>query len=314
MTEAQPSEWQQKITGEWYGAPSVFDALGTHQGYEKVARASVFEDGKTVYWMKTELEGGGPLRPRFELGAQFEFAVQDSDAHRIYQGPDFYGAGEPFGMLVDAHYYSPAWQADLRTMVHILDDGETQVYSSLLYDGPTICAVFNGVYKVAFDYATNAVTRQRIDDFTALEKSRGPRPHVAPTKSSGRWSGSMKVYDSQQNEIGKNDVVIHHKPIDLLRAEQTVEISGTFDRTYTVVRERQGNRHTFHGPDVWGNSHAYGRANYISQHFTNEWIKCKGREFLLDPETLDMSVAWQFAEGENLKWTTYGLLTWEVDA
>ena len=33
-------------------------------------------------------------------------------------------AGQPYGALVDAHYYSPAWQADLRTMVHILDDGE----------------------------------------------------------------------------------------------------------------------------------------------------------------------------------------------
>ena len=52
---------------------------------------------------------------------------------------------------MDAHYYSPGWTGDLRTMVHILPDGETQVYSSLIYDGPKICTVFNGIYKVAFD-------------------------------------------------------------------------------------------------------------------------------------------------------------------
>ncbi len=184
-SDATPSEWQQKITGEWYGRPSVFDPTGVHQGFEEVSRASVFENGETTYWMRTELIGGGPLRARFELGDQFEFQVKDSDQHRIYLGPDFYGAGEPFGGLVDAHYYSPAWQADLKTMVHILEDGETQVYSSLLYDGPTICAVFNGVYKVAFDYETNTETRKRIDAFSDLEERRGPKPQILPTKRAG---------------------------------------------------------------------------------------------------------------------------------
>ena len=55
MGEQQPSEWQKKITGEWYGRPSVFDPDGNHVGYERVSRASVFEDGTTRYWMKTDL-------------------------------------------------------------------------------------------------------------------------------------------------------------------------------------------------------------------------------------------------------------------
>jgi len=59
-------------------------------------------------------------------------------------------------MLVDAHYYSPGWTSDLRTLVHILPDGKTQVYSSLLYDGPAINAVFNGVYKVKTNNSPNA--------------------------------------------------------------------------------------------------------------------------------------------------------------
>ena len=35
--------------------------------------------------------------------------------------------GYPYGMLVDAHYYSPGWTSDLRTLVHILPDGKTRV-------------------------------------------------------------------------------------------------------------------------------------------------------------------------------------------
>ncbi len=309
---AQPSDWQQRITGEWYGAPSVFDAHGVHQGYEKVSRASVFEDGRTVYWMQTELEGGGPLRPRFELADQFEFSVEDSDAHRLYLGPDFYGAGEPFGAMVDAHYYSPAWKADLKTMVHVLADGETQVYSSLLYEGPTIVAVFNGVYKVAFDYADNAATRERIDAFTALEKQRGPRPQVLPQKRSGRWTGTLEVFDAEQKPVGEAQVAIEHRPLDLTRAEQVVTITGAIERSWRVTRNREGNLTTFHGPDAWGNGRTYGRAMYPIYHLLGDAQKVKGREFLVDADTGELSVVWQFVTGEVLDHAAFGLLTWEA--
>jgi hypothetical protein len=307
------SQWQQRIEGQWYGAPSVFDPEGNHVGYENVSRASVFRDGETIYWMKTELDATGPLRARFELGDQFEFGVRDSDEHRIYQGPDFYGAGEPFGSMVDAHYYSPAWQADLHTMVHILPDGQTQVYSSLLYDGPTICAVFNGVYKVAFDYETNDETRQRIDDFKALEKTRGPRPQVLPTKRAGTWRGDFEIYGPDQKPTGSARVEVRHEPIDLLRSTQTFRVTGDLERTWTVNRERQGNRVTFHGPDAWGNGFTYGRALYPSVHFADEALKFKGREFLIDADG-PMSVVWQFSEGEILQYVMFGVLDWEADA
>jgi hypothetical protein len=311
LTE-QPSDWQQRIEGEWFGQPAVFDPQGNHVGYEKVSRASVFQDGRTTYWMKTTLEATGELRARFELADQFEFAVRDGQ-HRVYLGPDFYGAGEPYGSLVDAHYYSPAWQADLRTMVHVLADGRTQVYSSLLYDGPTICAVFNGVYRVAFDRETNDETRADIDAFVALERDRGPRPQVLPQKRAGTWSGDMEVYGPDQKPIGTNRVVIRHEPIDLLRARHTVEIRGVEDRTYSFERTRNGNLTTFHGPDVWGNARTYGRALYPSQHMTGSALKLKGREFLIDDD-LDLSVVWQVSEGESLQYVSYGLLSWEADA
>ena len=142
----QPSNWQQKIEGEWHGLPSIFDVHGNHSGYNKVYRSSVFKDGQTTYMMNTKIqEGANELLPRLEVSDIFSFGVIDSDQDRIYLGPDFIGAGHPYGTLVDAHYYSPGWTGDLRTMVHILPDGETQVYSSLIYDGPTLFTVFNGI-------------------------------------------------------------------------------------------------------------------------------------------------------------------------
>ena len=45
---ARPSEWQQRIEGEWHGVPSVFDAQGNHVGFEYVDRASVVEDGSAL--------------------------------------------------------------------------------------------------------------------------------------------------------------------------------------------------------------------------------------------------------------------------
>ena len=162
--DQQPSEWQKSIEGQWYGIPSVFEPDGTHVGHIKVNRASTAADGKTTYTMDTDLDVRGPLRPRFEA-KDFSFGVLDGDGDRVYLGPDFMGAGQPYGRLVDAHYYSPAWQADLRTMVHVLADGQTQVYSSLLFDGPTLVGVFNGLYQVAHDYDANPETKATIDAF-----------------------------------------------------------------------------------------------------------------------------------------------------
>ena len=309
MTENKPSEWQKQIEGTWHGYPSIFDAQANHIGHNKVYRSSVFEDGQTTYFMNTVLEASAPLRYRLEA-SDFEFGVLDSDQNRIYLGPDFIGAGHPHGLLVDANYYSPQWGADLRTMVHVLEDGKTQVYSSLLYDGPTIFSVFNGVYKVSHDYDTNPETQAFIDEFVASEKVNGSKPHVLPAKRSGKWTGKMAVYNAQQEQIGTNQVEIDYKPISLLGAEETVRISGVIDREYTFARGRNSHRHTFEGPDIYGNGIAYGRALYTTQHFYKEAFKIKGREFLIDDD-YTMSVVWQFMDSDRMKYTTFGLLTWE---
>jgi hypothetical protein len=306
----QPSSWQKRIEGEWHGYPSIFDADGNHVGYNKVYRASVFENGKTIYTMNTKIvEAAGLLVPRFEVSDIFSFGVIDSDRDRIYLGPDFVGAGHPYGTLVDAHYYAPGWTGDLRTMVHILPDGETQVYSSLIYDGPKICTVFNGIYKVAFDYHTNPETKARIDAHNAAERVNGRNPHILPAKKAGAWDGEMLVYGADQQLLGTNKVHIDYQPLDLLRAEMTVTLGGVFDKKYTFRRYRNASRHTFDGPDLFGNSMGYGRALYTSQHFFGESLKIKGREFLID-DNFTLSVVWQFSKSDRMQYTTFGVLNW----
>ena len=308
MSEKNPSSWQEKIVGEWYGCPSVFTAEGDHVGYNKVNRSSVFLDGKTTYFMETSLDATGPIRSRFEA-RDFAFGVLDSDQDRIYMGPDFMGSGQPFGSLVCAQYYSPAWTADLETMVHILPDGETQVYSSLLYDGPTITAVFNGVYKVAFDYETNPETQARIDTFVAKERVQGKSPHVLPFKHAGEWTGSLYVYSSDQNLLGEEQVSIQYIPQTLLRASSTVQTHGILNHQYEFVRHRNGHRHAFEGPDMYGNGMGYGRALYTTQHLYGKAVRIRGREFIID-DHFTMSVVWQIFESGRPKYTAFGVLKW----
>jgi hypothetical protein len=310
---AQPSRWQQRIEGVWYGRPGVFDAGGARIGFNKVFRSSRFEHGRTTYTMDTTLEATGPLRYRLEA-RDFAFAVQDSDQDRIYLGPDFIGAGHPTGALVDAHYYSPQWMADLRTMVH-LPDAETQVYSSLLYDGPTIIAVFNGLYRVAFDYDTNPETRARIDAFVAEETARSEKPHVLPAKQAGTWRGVFECYDAAGAKGPPLGVMLRYEPLSLTRARCTLTTTSdipALNRAFTFERSRFENRHTFEGPDLWGNGIAYGRALYTTQHVYGRAEKIRGREFLID-DAYTMSGVWQWLFGDAKAYTTFGLLAWQHD-
>lgn len=308
-TGSQASSWQKRIEGDWHGVPSVFEAPGNHVGHIKVSRASVFADGRTTYTMDTAAEIAGPLRARFEA-KDFAFGVKDSDQDRVYMGPDFFGAGQPWGALVDAHYYSPAWAADLRTMVHVLPDGKTQAYSSLLYEGPTLVAVFNGLYKNAVDYGESPATTAAIDAFLASERKAGATPHVLPFKHAGSWTGELTAFGPKQQPAGQASVRIDYRPITLLRAGVEVQVSGPFARRFRYERSRQGNRHTFDGPEVWGNAIGYGRALYTSQHFHGDALSLKGREFLLD-DRFTLSVVWQVWAGVELRHVLFGVLRWE---
>jgi len=313
---AEPSEWQKKIAGEWHGRPGLFDAEGNHVGYERIQRASeVLDDGSTVYWMNGTLDGAGPLRNRFQLGADFRFQVIDSDENRVYLGPDFHGTGQPYGLFVDAHYYSPGWQADLRTWNQVLPDGKTQVYSSVLHDGWTVCAVFNGLYKVIDVGDTAEETTSFVDSWIQDETDRAPRPHVLPTKQKGAWTGNMEVYDARsQEKIGDNQVTIDHEPTALTRATQTITWEGAVERKYTLNRFRKDQNTTYEGDDVMGNARNYGRALFTSQHFTcgDVW-KIKGREYLMD-DSQDLAIVWELFKGDMLTQVHFGHLTWKAQS
>jgi hypothetical protein len=304
------SDWQKRIEGDWHGVPSVFDAAGNHVGHIKVSRASKNEGGRTTYYMDTALEVTGPLRARFEA-KDFAFGVRDGERDRVYLGPDFVGAGHPWGAVVDAHYYSPAWQADLRTLVHILPDGKTQAYSSQLFEGPTLLAVFNGLYTMATDTQQNPESARFVDAFVASERRRGGATHVLPFKHAGVFTGELTVHDEAQRPAGTAKVRIDYRPVTLLRAQVEVSITGAIERRFRYERARAGNRHLYDGPDVFGNGLGYGRALYFSQHVYGKAEKLRGREFLIDDQ-YTTSVVWQLLGSDRVSHVLYGVLKFEA--
>ncbi|MEV4414054.1 hypothetical protein [Catellatospora sp. NPDC049609] len=312
---AEPSAWQQRITGEWHGRPSLFDASGTWCGYEDIRRSSVFADGVTTYYMDGGLTGGGPLAGQFRLGAPFAFGVKDADDNRVYTGPDFYGTGQPYGSFVDSHYYGPGWQVDLNTWNQILPDGQTQVYSSVLYQGWSVVGCFNGVYTRSHDHDENPATQARVAEFLAAETRRGPVPHIMPTKQAGAYAGSVELWGADQKQRGTVDVRLALEPVDLLHTRRTLTWSGALERTATAVVRRDGNRLFHEGPQVWGNAIAFGRAAFGSLHFTDV-VKLKTREVLIDAEPgmsagKQLAVVYEVFDGNVLDGVMHGLLEWE---
>tara|TARA_R110001583_G_scaffold97861_1_gene242715 strand:+ start:2810 stop:3772 length:963 start_codon:yes stop_codon:yes gene_type:complete len=308
MSDKQPSEWQKSITGDWHGFPAVYAPDGTHVGVNKVTRSSVFEDGKTTYWMKTDFDAVGQLANRFECG-EFGFGVLDSDQNRIYTGPDLIGSGRPFGPLVDSKYFSPGWNTDLRTINHVIEERGVQVYSSQLFEADTLVAVFNGLYVRTHDHDTNPETQKTVAEFLENEKKIGKKPFLLPQKQSGTWTGNMDVYNVQQEKVGVNQVTIKYTPITLLRARMDVTIEGVINRQFSYERSRYENHHQYHGPDVFGNAIAYGRYLFGIQHFYGEAMKFWSRDVMLDANNTLCSM-WQFYNSQQEEYTTFGVLDW----
>ncbi|TKB46036.1 hypothetical protein [Thalassotalea mangrovi] len=310
MAEQKPSNFQQAITGEWHGLPSVFDVDGSHTGFNKVNRASVFEGDKVTYWMETDFQNSGPLRNRFDTaGARFEFGVIDSDQDRVYCGPDFMGAGRPYGLLVDSNYYSPGWNTDLRTVNLIIPERGIQVYSSQLFEADTLVAVFNGLYVVTQDHDNNVDEQNMVREFLENEQKAAKKPFILPVKESGQWRGTLQVHDDKQQHIGETEVIIDYRPLTLRSAEMTVTMKGAIERRFTYRRSRVDNVHTFEGPDVYGNGRAYGRYLWSIQHFYGEAFKLKSRDTLIDDNHSLCSV-WQFYQSNKEQYTVFGLMEW----
>ncbi|MET7399301.1 hypothetical protein ABZS66_38050 [Dactylosporangium sp. NPDC005572] len=305
---SEPSGWQQRIAGEWVGRPSLFDADGTWRGYEDIRRSSVFEDGVTTYYMDGGLDGGGPLAGRFRLGAPFAFGVVDSDADRIYTGPDFHGSGQPYGSFVDAAYYGPGWQVGLNTWNQVIGDGDTQVYSSMLYQGPSVVGCFNGVYH-------RGLAAEALAEHLAAETRNGPVPFILPTKQAGAYRGECSYWGADQKLVGPVDVAVALTPVDLLRTRLTVTWSGAVELAFDADWRRDGFRSFYEGPGAWGNAVAYGRANYASLHVAGSAVRLTSREFMIDATPgmsagSTLAVAYRVHAGMTLSGVVHGVLRW----
>ncbi|MEV0248662.1 hypothetical protein AB0H76_18825 [Nocardia sp. NPDC050712] len=300
-TAAGPSTFQQRIAGEWVGRPSLFDDTGTWRGYEDIRRSSVFADGATTYYMNGGLTGGGDLAGRFALGAPFAFGVRDSDSDRLYTGPDFFGAGQPYGGFVDANYYGPGWQVALNTWNQTL--GDTQVYSSVLYQGPAMVGVFNGVYTRDPD-----LVEQRIETETRC----GSVVFTVPTKEKSRYAGEVELWSAGQRLQGTVHLLLEIDPISLLVADQRRILSGPLESTLRGTVRRDGVRSFHEGPEVWGNGNSYGRADFVRLH-TTDGRRLIGREFMMDAEPgmgagTRLAIVYQLFEHNTLTAVLHGVL------
>ncbi|MEU0538940.1 hypothetical protein ABZ319_03660 [Nocardia sp. NPDC005978] len=267
-----PSAFQQRIAGEWVGRPSLFDAAGTWQGFEDIRRSSVHADGTTTYYMDGGLTGGGPLAGRFALGAPFAFGVLDTGGDRVYTGPDFFGSGQPYGGFVDANYYGPGWQVSLNTWNQTI--GDTQVYSSVLYQGPAMVGVFDGVYTRDPDLADARVEHETRCGATVFR---------VPTKDKSRYAGELELWGADQRSVGSVRMELEIDPVSLVVADHRLTISGSLESSSRFTVRRDGVRSFHEGPDIWGNGNSYGRAHFVRLH-TADGRRLHGREFMLDAE------------------------------
>lgn len=306
MSTAQPSNWQQLITGDWHGMPALFKPDGSQVAFNRVSRSSVFENGRTTYYMHTNFEGADVFTSRFQI-PEFAFGVIDSDKDRVYTGPDFYGTGRPFGPLVDSEYFSPGWNVQLRTVNHIVPDRGLQVYSSQLFEGNCLVAVFNGLYINT--RGKGPEIEARVEAHIASERARAKTPFVLPVKHQGTWKGEMAVYNAEQELVGTNQVVIEYTPVDLLRARITVTVSGVVNRQFSYLRSRDANHHQFHGPDVFGNGMSFGRYCYSRAHFLGEAAMLDSRETLIDDQ-FSLCCYWQFKKSQKEQYNSFGVLDW----
>ncbi len=307
MTQPAPSNWQQLITGEWHGMPALFKPDGTQVAFNRVARESKFENGRTTYYMHTNFDGADVFTSRFQI-PEFAFGVIDSDQDRVYTGPDFIGSGRPFGPLVDSEYFSPGWNVQLRTINHIVPERGLQVYSSQLFEGNCLVAVFNGLYINTRDHSPE--TLERIEQHLEAERRQAKKPYVLPVKHAGRWSGEMQVYSPEQDYLGTNRVEIVYTPLDLVRARMDVRVEGVVNKQFSFTRSRNANHHQFHGPDAYGNGMSFGRYLYARNHFFGLAETLDSRETLID-DNFSLCSYWQFKKSQREAFNSFGVLEWE---
>jgi len=185
-----------------------------------------------------------------------------------------------------------------------------QVYSSLLHEGATLVAAFNGLYIVTQDHPENEATRQRVAAWLRREQVEGKRPFVLPPKHEGCWTGDLQVYDASQQLVGTNQTTVDYRPINLTRAEVRIKTRGVVDSVLTYERTRDHNHHQYHGPDLFGNGIAYGRYLYSVLHEYGKAARLETRDVLIDGDCT-LVVNWNYFYSQRRTYTAHGVLRWQ---
>ncbi|NTU78849.1 MAG: hypothetical protein HGA45_05505 [Chloroflexales bacterium] len=309
MTETR-SVWQQRIEGVWYGMPSVFDAEGHHVGYGRFERTVTTDgEGRPVFMVRPELQLEGPLRERLR-SVELVLWVLD-DGSRVYVGRDFYGAGMPFGSALLGSDYLQPWDSVTSVVVQLLPGGKTQVYSLLLYEGPTLLGVLLGNYTLLYDYARSDETRAAVEAFLAAERSMGQYPFSAASARAGRWVGQIEAFGADSEPLGLCEMTIAQRPCGEDGADLTVMVGGALSWAWRTTCRRQGQHYFFEGPDLYGNGAAFGRALFTTRYVQGQALKIVGREMLLD-ERHTLAIVWQLLRDGRPEAVLAGVLDLEA--
>ena len=305
------AKWHHQVEGIWHGMPAVYDAAGGFHGCIQADRAIYLDDaGRPLIRVKTDLSRvTGPLRQRLEHDEHL-LRVAHLEDKRVYEGPDFYGAGYPYGSLILGNDYCVPWLADNRVGVQLLPDGERQAYSTILFEGPAMLGIIVGLYRQTKDYADNPQTRRDIAAFREAEVAAATSVYGQPAGRSV-WTGNLEVRDGGQKKVSHSQARLERQQQSHFRWDNRLQLEGGLTCSYAWSNARHEGLWTCEG-DLWGNGRAWGRALYSTLHVRSETRRLKTREFLLDGGRR-LAVILEFYRAEEPEYVVHGLLEREEE-
>ncbi len=305
MHEALADKWHKQVEGTWHGCPGIYDHAGRRQGHVQADR-SIFVDDEGTHLIRvdTRVDCFGALRARLET-PQHLLRVKHVENKRVYEGPDFYGAGYPYGSLILGNDYCVPWATDNRVTVQLLPGGELQAYSNVAYEGNTLVCVITGLYRLSRDLAENPDTQRRVDAHRKDEIARSNDVHLLPPTRAGIYTGELETYTPDQRLVGMTQVRWEHLPETRSRCRQKVSLSGAYQRHFVVERTRHEN-HAFFAEGLWGNGISFGRALFWRGNFTSETTRLIGRDYLLGDDSL--ALVWEMWRADQLEYVMHGVV------
>ncbi len=308
MSTELAEKWHKQVEGIWHGCPGIYDHAGMIQGYTQADRSIFVDDeGHHLIRVETKVDCVGPLRARLETPVHL-LKVRHLENKRVYEGPDFFGAGYPYGTLILGNDYCIPWQTDNRVTVQLLPGEQLQAYSNVAYEGNTLVGVITGLYRLSRDYGTNPKTQKVIAEHREDEIRRVKDVHILPPTTAGVFRGELETYRPDQTLVGNTTVEWVHTPHSRYRMTQDMTLSGAVQRHVKIERTRHENHHFFED-GLWGNGIGFGRALFWRGNFTSETTRLIGRDFQLPDGSI--AVVWELWRADTLEQVLHGVLRFE---